>query len=177
MSRPSPPRRRSGPVRFSLERVASRSRPVSGWLVDGRRSLPMLSPFFAGLREHVVAARAAGASCQLAAARVGVGMSSASRLARRSPREGPVASKPMGDDHTWQRLEAHAALFPATSKPQPSRSCGSSAAPWLSGACRPSRADGRASSSDTRSDTRSPGKGALHAAEQEREHVRAALAA
>ena len=79
----------------------------------------MPSPLSVDLRERVVAAVAAGASCHLAAARVGVSVSSASRWSQRSHQEGHVAPKPMGGDHTSKRIEAHAALILATSKQEP----------------------------------------------------------
>ncbi|WP_238291720.1 helix-turn-helix domain-containing protein, partial [Methylobacterium longum] len=79
----------------------------------------MPSPLSVDLRERVVAAVAAGASCHRAAARFGVSVSSASRWSQRSHHEGHVAPKPMGGDHTSKRIEAHAALILATSKPEP----------------------------------------------------------
>ncbi|WP_193373782.1 IS630 family transposase [Methylorubrum extorquens] len=71
------------------------------------------------LRERVVAAVAAGASCHRAAARFGVSVASANRRSQRSQQEGHVAPKPMGGDHTSKRIEAHAALILATSKQEP----------------------------------------------------------
>jgi transposase len=71
------------------------------------------------LRERVVAAVAAGASCHRAAARFGVSVSSASRWSERFRQEGQLAPKPMGGDHTSQRIEAHAELILATSKQEP----------------------------------------------------------
>src|SRR3712207_3369223 len=79
----------------------------------------MPSPLSVDLRERVVAAVAAGASCRRAAARFGVRVSSASRRAERFRNEGQLASKPMGGDHTSKRIEAHAALILATSKQEP----------------------------------------------------------
>jgi len=46
-------------------------------------------------------------------------VSSASRWSQRSHQEGHVAPKPMGGDHTSQRIEAHAALILATSEQEP----------------------------------------------------------
>jgi transposase len=46
-------------------------------------------------------------------------VSSASRWSQRSHQEGHVAPKPMGGDHTSQRIEAHAALILATCKQEP----------------------------------------------------------
>lgn len=79
----------------------------------------MPSPLSVDLRERVVAAVAAGASCHRAAARFGVSVSGASRWSQRSHQEGHVAPKPMGGDHTSKRVEAHAALILATSKQEP----------------------------------------------------------
>ncbi|CAO4135975.1 IS630 family transposase ISMex30 [Methylorubrum extorquens] len=79
----------------------------------------MPSPLAVDLRERVVSAVAAGASCHRAAARFGVSVWSASRWSRRSQQEGHVAPKPMGGDHTSKRIEAHAALMLATSKQEP----------------------------------------------------------
>nr|BAM13954.1 transposase [Pseudomonas sp. K-62] len=79
----------------------------------------MPSPLSVDLRERVVAAVAAGASCHRAAGRFGVSVSSASRWSQRSHQEGHVAPKPMGGDHTSKRIEAHAALILATSGQEP----------------------------------------------------------
>jgi transposase len=79
----------------------------------------MPSPLSVDLRERVVAAVAAGASCHRAAARFGVSVSSASRWSERFREEKQLAPKPMGGDHTSQRIEAHAALILATSKEEP----------------------------------------------------------
>jgi transposase len=79
----------------------------------------MPSPLSVDLRERVVAAVAAGASCHRAAGRFGVSVSSASRWSQRSHQEGHVAPKPMGGDHTSKRIEAHAALILATSEQEP----------------------------------------------------------
>ena len=79
----------------------------------------MPSPLSVDLRERVVAAVAAGASCRRAAARFGVSVSSASRWSQRSHQEGHFAPKPMGGDHTSQAIEAHAALILATSEQEP----------------------------------------------------------
>lgn len=79
----------------------------------------MPSPLSVDLRERVVAAVTAGASCRRVAARFGVSVSSASRWSQRSLQEGHVAPKPMGGDHTSKRIEAHAALILATSRHEP----------------------------------------------------------
>jgi transposase len=81
--------------------------------------LPLPSPLSVDLRERVVAAVAAAASCHRAAARVGVSVSSASRWSERFRHEGQLASKPMGGDHTSQAIEGHAALILATSQQEP----------------------------------------------------------
>lgn len=60
------------------------------------------------LRERVVAAVAAGASCRAAAARFGVSASSAIRWCAQSRDEGTVAPGPLGGDRRSARIEAHA---------------------------------------------------------------------
>lgn len=79
----------------------------------------MPSPLSVDLRERVVAAVAAGASCHRAATRFGISVSSASRWSQRSQQKGDVAPKPMDGDHTSKRIEAHAALILATSRQEP----------------------------------------------------------
>jgi transposase len=79
----------------------------------------MPSPVSVALRERVVAAVAAGASCHRAVARFGVSVSKASRWSQRSHEEGHVARKPMGGDHTSKHIEAHAALILATTQQEP----------------------------------------------------------
>ena len=79
----------------------------------------MPSPLSVDLRERVVAAVTAGASCHRAAARFGVSVSSASRWSERLRQKGQLAPKPMGGDHTSKRIEAHAALILRTSKQEP----------------------------------------------------------
>ena len=63
------------------------------------------------LRERVVSAVAAGASCHQAAARFGVSVSSASRWSDRFRQEGQLAPKPSGGDHASHRIEAQADLI------------------------------------------------------------------
>jgi transposase len=63
------------------------------------------------LRERVVAAVAAGASCRAAAARFGVSASSAIRWAALVREAGSVAPGPLGGDRRSARIEAHAALI------------------------------------------------------------------
>jgi transposase len=63
------------------------------------------------LRERVVAAIAAGASCRAAATRFGVSVSSAIRWAALARGTGSVAPGPLGGDRRSVRIEAHAALI------------------------------------------------------------------
>ena len=63
------------------------------------------------LRERVVAAVAAGASCRAAAARFGVSASSAIRWCGMARQVGSVAPGPLGGDWRSARIEAHAALI------------------------------------------------------------------
>lgn len=79
----------------------------------------MSSPLSVDLRERVVAAVAAGASCHRVVVRFGVSVSSASRRPDRYRREGQVVTTPMGGDHTSQAAEVPAALIPATSRQEP----------------------------------------------------------
>lgn len=79
----------------------------------------MPAPLSVDLRERVVAAVAAGASCHGAAARFGVSVSSASRWAERVRQEGQVAPKPSGGDHASLRIEAHADLIPSLNEQRP----------------------------------------------------------
>jgi transposase len=63
------------------------------------------------LRERVVAAVAAGASCRAAAARFGVSASSAIRWAALARQAGSVAPGPLGGDRRSARIEAHGPLI------------------------------------------------------------------
>jgi transposase len=63
------------------------------------------------LRERVVAAVAAGASCRAAAARFGVSASSAIRWAAMAREAGSVTPGRLGGDRRSSRIEAHAALI------------------------------------------------------------------
>lgn len=63
------------------------------------------------LRERVVAAVEAGSSCRAAAARFGVGISSAIRWASLKRTAGSVAPGPLGGDRRSGRIEAHAPLI------------------------------------------------------------------
>ena len=63
------------------------------------------------LRERVVAAVTAGASCRAAAARFGVSAASAIRWAALAKEAGSVAPGPLGGDRRSARIEAHAGLI------------------------------------------------------------------
>jgi transposase len=63
------------------------------------------------LRERVVAAIAAGASCRAAAERFGVGASSAIRWWALQRQAGSVAPGPLGGDRRSGRIEGHASLI------------------------------------------------------------------
>jgi transposase len=63
------------------------------------------------LRERVVAAIAAGASCRAAAARLGVSASSAIRWRAQLREAGSVVAGLLGGDRRSSRIEAHAALI------------------------------------------------------------------
>ena len=63
------------------------------------------------LRERVIAAIEAGASCGQAAERFGVAKASAIRWYARFRSEGEIAAKPMGGDRHSHRIEAHAAAI------------------------------------------------------------------
>ena len=63
------------------------------------------------LRERVVAAIEAGSSCRAAAARFGVGISSAIRWASLKRSAGSVAPGPLGGDRRSGRIEAQAPLL------------------------------------------------------------------
>jgi transposase len=71
------------------------------------------------LRERVIAAIKAGASCRQAAERFGVGVASAIRWHARFRQVGEIASKPMGGDRHSHRIEAHAALILQSYEAQP----------------------------------------------------------
>ena len=63
------------------------------------------------LRERVIAAIEAGASCRQAAERFGIGAASAIRWYARFRQEGEIGSKPMGGDRHSHRVEGHAAVI------------------------------------------------------------------
>ena len=63
------------------------------------------------LRERVVAAIAAGASCRAAASRFGVSAASAIRWWALERETGSVAPKALGGDRRSERIEAHAPLI------------------------------------------------------------------
>lgn len=71
------------------------------------------------LRERVIAAIEAGASCRQAAERFGIGAASAIRWHARFRQEGEIGSKPMGGDRHSHRVEAHAALILQSYRAQP----------------------------------------------------------
>ncbi len=71
----------------------------------------MSKALWVDLRERVVAAIAAGASCRAAAERFGVGASSAIRWWSMHRQVGSVAPGPLGGDRRSGRIEAHASLI------------------------------------------------------------------
>lgn len=71
------------------------------------------------LRERVVAAVRGGASRRAAAARFGVGISSAIRWCAMAHETGSVAPGPLGGDRRSARVEAHAALIKELVERQP----------------------------------------------------------
>ena len=103
------------------------------------------------LRQRVVTAVAAGATCRQAAERFGVSRASASRWSQQKQREGHVAPKPLGGDQRSQRIEAHAALILQTYEARPQiflrelSSCASCATPFRSTGSRSAPAACRAS--------------------------------
>ncbi|AWN50692.1 IS630 family transposase [Methylobacterium sp. 17Sr1-1] len=68
----------------------------------------MTSPLSVDLRERVVSAVIAGASCRQAGERFGVSAASVSRWHARHLRDGHVRPKPMGGDQRSHVIEAHA---------------------------------------------------------------------
>ena len=71
------------------------------------------------LRQRVVTAVAAGATCRQAAERFGVSRASVSRWSQQKQREGHVAPKPLGGDQRSRHIEAHAELFVQTYQARP----------------------------------------------------------
>ena len=71
----------------------------------------MPSALSVDLRQRVVSAVAAGATCREAAERFGVSRASVSRWSQQKQREGHVAPKPLGGDQRSRHIEAHAALI------------------------------------------------------------------
>ncbi len=63
------------------------------------------------LRQRVIKAIEAGASCRQAAARFGIGVATAIRWQANVRHEGRLAAKPQGGDRSSHRVEAHAALI------------------------------------------------------------------
>jgi transposase len=77
----------------------------------GERAIGMSKALSVDLRERVVTAIAAGASCRAAAARFGVSASSAIRWHALSRKAGSVVPGPLGGDRRSSHIEAHAALI------------------------------------------------------------------
>ncbi len=63
------------------------------------------------LRDRVVSAIEGGLSCRAAAARFGVGVSSAIRWRQLAHRHGRAIAKPQGGDRLSGRIEAHASFI------------------------------------------------------------------
>lgn len=63
------------------------------------------------LRQRVVSAVAAGATCRQAGERFGVSRASVSRWSQQQQREGHVAPKPLGGDRRSGHIRAHATLI------------------------------------------------------------------
>src|SRR5215218_6198102 len=83
----------------------------------------MPTPLSVDLRQRVVSAVAAGATCREAAERFGVSRASVSRWSQQKQREGQVApkplGKPLGGDQRSRHIEAHAALILQTYQARP----------------------------------------------------------
>ena len=79
----------------------------------------MPSALSVDLRERVVSAVAAGASCHQVAERSGVSVASVSRFHRQQLGQGHVTPKPSGGDQRSHRIEAHADLILQTYKARP----------------------------------------------------------
>jgi transposase len=79
----------------------------------------MPTPLSVDLRQRVVTAGAAGATCRQAAERFGVSRASASRWSQQKQREGHVAPKPLGGDQRSGYIEAQAALILQTYEARP----------------------------------------------------------
>ncbi len=71
------------------------------------------------LRQRVVTAVVAGATCRQAAERFGVSRASVSRWSQQKQREGHVAPKPLGGNQRSRHIEAHAALILQTCEARP----------------------------------------------------------
>ncbi len=71
------------------------------------------------LRERVIAAIEAGASCRQTAERFGIGAASAIRWYARFREEGEIAAKSLGGDRHSHRVEAHAVLIMRSYRAQP----------------------------------------------------------
>ena len=71
------------------------------------------------LRQRVVSAVAAGATCREAAERFGVSRASVSRWSQQKRREGHVSPKPLGGDQRSHHIEAQADLILQTYAARP----------------------------------------------------------
>ena len=71
------------------------------------------------LRQRVVSAVSAGASCRQAAERFGVSRASARRWSQQKQRVGHVAPKPMGGEQRSRHIEAHADPILQTDRARP----------------------------------------------------------
>jgi len=89
------------------------------------------------LRERVVGAVAAGASCRRAAARFGVSASSAIRWCARIRETGSVAPGALGGDRRSGRIEAYAALILQQVERMPDMTSASSRRLWRRPASTP----------------------------------------
>jgi transposase len=116
--------RGGGPILELLPTGLGRSglAEVGGFCFDGRLfcgSPIMPKALSIDLRERVIAAIEAGASCRQAAERFGVGAATAIRWQARLRQEGEIAARPMGGDRCSHRIEAHAAVIVQACEAQP----------------------------------------------------------
>src|SRR3954452_8301087 len=79
----------------------------------------MPTPLSVDLRQRVVSAVAAGATCREAAERFGVSRASVSRWSQQKQRVGHVAPKPLGGDQSSHHIEAQADLILQTYEARP----------------------------------------------------------
>jgi transposase len=113
---------------------------ISFKLTAGRGLAGMSKALSVELREGVVAAIAAGASCHGAAARFGVGASSAIRWWAMPRKSGSVAPGPLGGDRRSGRMDAHAPLILAMVERTPDMTLEEMRADWPRLAYRPASA-------------------------------------